>query len=83
MDNCVPYGLERRAEDLHIKFREACKHARDATMAKLRWGSKLMDFISNNAAIWELEIVLEELKPWITQEKTLEEAQKTGKWIDL
>lgn len=52
-------------------------------MSKSRWEGRLMDFLTNNATNWDLEMIPTEVAGWISQEKDWESAQKSGKWIDL
>jgi hypothetical protein len=79
----VPHDQETRAEDLHLKFREACEDARETSMATSKWDDKLLTFIKMNATNWELEEIPTEFQPWIAKGVCLEDAQKVGKWIDL
>jgi hypothetical protein len=45
------------------------------------WGA--LKFLANNATNWDLEVIPAEVQAWISQEKDMEAAQKTGKWIVL
>jgi hypothetical protein len=52
-------------------------------MKSSKWNEKLLEFITDNAMNWGLDTIRGEMVQWISQDKNWEEAQKSGKWMDL
>jgi hypothetical protein len=83
LDNSVPREQEGDLDDIHNRFKVACVDAREIAIKTSKWNGELLKFLAENATNWDMKVIPTDFQAWITQEKDMEAAQKTGKWIDL
>jgi hypothetical protein len=79
LDISVPIEQEGGFDDIHSRFKEACINAKETIIKTSRWNGELLKFLAKNATKWDLEAILTKFQAWISLEKDMEAAQKTGK----